>query len=385
MHYPCIPRLICYSIRLVTKITLTAFKVFTKLSCNYISWISYVLLYIHINEANVNFFTDNDEIRETVIAGLSELFLVLQQKNLYECIDIFHQRARNLVFIDNLHIRNALLSGIYKNLDTTSEEMCKEKIKLCKNLNFSAVREMRHNGSHAWFFSAHSNNSEVIIKCYKQTRCELIAKHSDPHPHHFDYEYGALSRLNHPNVVKLLAFDKYGKCLMLEPVSKGSLLTILRNRRGSTLKSKLIDLLPMALMIAEALEFLEKEKIIHLAIQAANVLLHDNGTVKLTGFQFCRTLEQIEKTGVQKAIAKSQFKWMDPQALSYESISQKTVSWSFGVFLYELLTFGCVPYNHLKSCPEHGDFKREPLTSVQAQIFVSTHRYICTHYILMRL
>ena len=252
--------------------------------------------------------------------------------------------------------------------------MCKEKIKFCKNLKLSAVREMRHNGSHAWFFSAHSNNSKVIIKCYKQTRCELVAKHSDPYPQHFDYEYGALSRLKHPNVVKLLAFDKYGKCLMLEPVSKGSLLTFVRYRRGSTLKPKLIDLLPMALMIAEALEFLEKKKIIHLAMQAANVLLHDNGTVKLTGFQFCRTLEQIKKTGVQKAIAKSHFKWMDPQALLYESISKETVSWSFGVFLYELLTLGCVPYNHPKYCPDHGDFKRTPLTSTQAQIFVSTHQ-----------
>ena len=325
-------------------------------------------LYLSLLKANVDFSTGQPIVQGVAIAELSELFHVLQQQNLVECIDIFHQHARKLVFIDNLQIRNRLLDGIYKKLDTTSEEMCKERIKLCKDLKLSAIREVRHNGSRAWFFSAHSNNSEVIVKCYKQTRLDLETKHSDPYPKHFDYEYGSLSRLKHPNVVELLDFDKQGKCLTLEPVSKGSLLTFLRYRRGSTLIPKLMDLLPMAFMIAEALEFLEKKKIIHLAMQAANVLLHDNGTVKLTGFQFCRTREQIEKTGVQKAIEKSHFKWMDPQALSYESISQETVSWSFGVFLYELLTLGCVPYNHLK---DHGDFKRGPLTSPQAQIFVS--------------
>ncbi len=321
------------------------------------------------------FYAGPSEIHEIAINGLSRFFFVLQAKKLHECIDIFHQRARSLVFIDNLRIRNVLLSGMYRELDTTSEEMCKERIKHCKDLQLSAVREMLHNGSHARFFSARFfNDSGVVVKCYKQTRMELITKHTDPSPKHFDYECDFLSRLKslkHPNVVQLLTCDEHAKCLILKPTSQGSLLTFLRNRRVSTLIPKLIELLSMAVMIADVLEFLEKQRIIHLAMQAANVLLHDNGTVKLTGFQFCRTSEQIEKTGVINALEKKHYKWMDPQALLHESISQETVSWSFGVFLYELLTSGCVPFNHPKYCPEHGDFKRGPLTSLEARIFVS--------------
>jgi serine/threonine protein kinase len=310
-------------------------------------------------------------MRDESIAGLSKLFDVLQKKKLHQCIGIFQQRARALVFIDNVDIRNVLLKGIFKELDTSSEEMCKLRIKFCKDLRLTGIPEKLHNGTHARIFSAHSNDSEVIVKCYKQTRKEFLSKDADPFLKHFDYERESLSRLKHPNVVTLIAYDEHARCLMLEPVSKGSLLTSLRNHRVSTSIPKLMELLSYAVEIADALEFLENEGIIHLAMQARNVLLHDNGTVKLTGFQFCRTWEQIDKTGVKTAIEKYHFKWMDPQALLFECILPKTVSWSFGVFLYELLTLGCVPFNHPESCPYHGDFKRGPLTSPEARIFVS--------------
>ena len=324
----------------------------------------------------INFFlnlvcTGPLEIREMAVSGLAKLLDILQKKKLRDCIRIFNLHARNLVFIENVNIRSDLLRGMFKEVDTTSEEMCKDRIKHCKKLHLSEVCENGHNGSYAWVFPAHYDGSVVIAKCYKETRAELITKHADPHLKHFDYECKSLSNLRHSNVVHLIAYDDYSRCVLLEPALKESLLTWLRNRRVSTLIPELKELLKIAEKISDALEFLEREKIIHLAVQARNMLLHDKCTVKLTGFQFCRTLEQINKTGVRKAIENSHFKWMDPQALLFESISPKTVSWSFGIFLYELLTLGCVPFNHPESHPDHGDFKRGPLASAEARIFVS--------------
>ena len=311
------------------------------------------------------------EIQEIAVSGLSKLLDELQEKKLRDCIFIFNLHARNLVFIENVSIRSKLLHGMFKEVDTTSEEMCKDRIKHCKNLHLSEVGENSHNGSYAWVFPAHYDGSKVIAKCYKETREELITKRAEPYLKHFDYECKLLSDVRHANIVHLIAYDDHSRCILLEPALTESLLTWLRNRRVSTLIPELKELLKIAEKIADALEFLERKKIIHLAMQARNVLLHDKCTVKLTGFQFCRTLEQINKTGVQESIEESHFKWMDPQALSFKSISPKTVSWSFGIFLYELLTSGCVPFNHPESHPDHGDFKRGPLTSVEARIFVS--------------
>ena len=301
---------------------------------------------------------------------------MLQEKKLNECLEIFYKHARILVFFENLNIRSRSLERIFKDLDTTSEDLCKERIKhSAKNLKLSAVRNSVHNGNYAWIFYADSDTSQVIAKCYKQTRKELLSKYGDSSRKYFDYECSSLRQLNHPNIVQLVAFDEQSQCMVLEPVPKGSLLTSLRNRRNSACKPKLTELLSMALMVAGALEFLETKSIIHLALQSGNVLLHDNGTVKLTGFQFCRTIEDIKKTGVEKALQRTHFKWMDPQALLFESVSPTTVSWSFGVFLYELFTLGCVPYNNSEYHPGHGDFKRGPLTALEARIFVSIIRY----------
>ena len=315
------------------------------------------------------------ELRELAVSGLSEFIGVLQVKKLNDCIDVFNQHARNLVFVENINIRQKLLHGMFEKVDPTSEEMCKERLKHCKNLRLNAIQETVHNGSYAWIFSADYDGREVIAKCYKETRADLIAKHADPHPKHFDYECKSLSDLRHSNVIHLIAYDDHSRCILLESASNESLLRWLRNRRVSTSIPELTELLKIAGKVADALDFLENKGIIHLAMQSRNMLRHDKYTVKLTGFQFCRTMEQINKTGVKKAVLESHFKWMDPQALLFESVSPKTVSWSFGIFLYELLTLGCVPFNHPKSHPDHGDFKREPLTSVEARIFVSIYEF----------
>ncbi|XP_028401092.1 dual specificity protein kinase zakA-like [Dendronephthya gigantea] len=310
------------------------------------------------------------EMPNRAIKGLLELFNEIEKRKLHDCINIFHQHARILVFIDNVGIRSLLMDGIYKELDTTAEEICKERIKHCTDLELNATRELVHNGSYSCIFFADCDSLQVVVKCYKQTQKELIEKHTDPHPKYFDFECRFLNNLSHPNIIKLIKKNERVKCVVLEFVPKGNLLTVLRNRRSDTLAPTLTELLFMAVQIAGAVKYLEEKNIIHLAMQLRNVLLHENNVVKLTGFQFCRTLQDIENYGVENAIEQKHFKWLDPQALLFKSIDLKTVSWSLGVLLYELLTLGCVPFNHPEPRPNHGDFKRGALTSPEARIFI---------------
>ena len=145
---------------------------------------------------------------------------------------------------------------------------------------------------------------------------ELLNRHANPDLKPFDYEHKSLSHLRHPNIVRLVAYDERAKCVLLEPVSHGSLLKFLRHRRTDTLAPKFTELLSMAKQIASALEYLERNHMIHLAMQARNVLQHNGGMVKLSGFQFCRNLGHIKEAEIKSVVGNTPFQVDGPTSFS---------------------------------------------------------------------
>lgn len=280
-----------------------------------------------------------------------------------------------LLYIDNLQIRSKLLENIFKDLETSSQEMTKERLKQSKTLHVDRI-ETHHNGGFAFIFKADYKGCSVAVKCSKLSKNCLQNKYANSSQ--FSYELEFLSNLrkkNHPNIIQLIQDDRHLQCLVLEYMSFGSLRTYLFKRRSDTSRPTFDEILLIAVKIAGALELLEEEGIIHLAMQARNVLVNHNGDVKLTGFQFCRTLSQIKENGIRNVVLERHFKWMDRNALEFVSVVPRTVSWSFGVFLYELLTLGCEPYSHSKKHLDSDELERKALTSSQAKIFVSNLIY----------
>lgn len=47
---------------------------------------------------------------------------------------------------------------------------------------------------------------------------------------------------------------------------------------------------------------------------------------------------------VSSAGAKFPIKWTAPEAINYGSFTIKSDMWSFGVLLYEIITYGKIPY-----------------------------------------
>lgn len=158
--------------------------------------------------------------------------------------------------------------------------------------------------------------------------------HEDPDiVERFEREGEALRRLNHPNIVKMLAsVEEDGKhYLVMEYVSGGSLQQLLRE----TPQLPIRRMLEISLDLADALTRAHRLKIIHRDIKPANVLLAEDGTPRLTDFGVARFSDRSRMTQTGSLVGT--YAYLSPEACNGEVLDERADIWSFGVMMFEML------------------------------------------------
>ncbi|XP_031265450.1 serine/threonine-protein kinase STY46-like [Pistacia vera] len=157
----------------------------------------------------------------------------------------------------------------------------------------------------------------------------------------FAQEVYIMRKVRHKNVVQFIgACSRPPKlCIVTEFMSGGSMYDFLQKQKGGF---KLPSLLRIAIDVSMGMNYLHQNNIIHRDLKAANLLMDENGVVKIADFGVARVQVQ---SGVMTAETGT-YRWMAPEVIEHKPYDHKADVFSFGVVLWELLT-GKLPYEDL--------------------------------------
>jgi serine/threonine protein kinase len=150
----------------------------------------------------------------------------------------------------------------------------------------------------------------------------------------FYREAQSAGSLQHPNIVAIfdLGQEAGTPFIAMELVDGQNLEDFISKRVPMPVSLKLV----YAVQAARAFEYAHKRGIIHRDIKPGNVMVNREGIVKVVDFGIARVLE-TSKTQTGTLIGT--FSYMAPEVFHGEHASERSDIWSFGILLYELLSY----------------------------------------------
>lgn len=155
----------------------------------------------------------------------------------------------------------------------------------------------------------------------------------------FEREANSASSLKHPNIVEMYDVgEDNGKYFIVMEYINGKTLKSLIKKRGALNLTEAIDIM---LQITSGIACAHESYIIHRDIKPQNVLILEDGRVKITDFGIALALNNKELTQTNSVMGSVHY--LPPEQASGNSATVKGDIYSIGILMYELLT-GKVPF-----------------------------------------
>ena len=175
----------------------------------------------------------------------------------------------------------------------------------------------------------------------------------------FQREANAASSLRHPNIVEMYDVgEDNGKYFIVMEYVDGKTLKSLIKKRGALNLTEAIDIM---LQLTSGIACAHDSYIIHRDIKPQNVMILEDGRVKITDFGIAMALNSNELTQTNSVMGSVHY--LPPEQASGSGSTIKSDIYSLGILFFELLT-GSVPFkgdNAVEIAIKH---MRDPIPSV---------------------
>ncbi len=155
----------------------------------------------------------------------------------------------------------------------------------------------------------------------------------------FQREALSASSLSHPNIVEMydVGEDSGNFYIVMEYIEGKNLKQLLR-KRGTLTLNEVIDIM---LQLTDGISHAHDSYIIHRDLKPQNILILDNGLVKITDFGIATALNNSQLTQTNSVMGSVHY--LPPEQATGKEASIKSDIYSLGILMYELLT-GNLPF-----------------------------------------
>ncbi len=176
-----------------------------------------------------------------------------------------------------------------------------------------------------------------------------IASDSDERKR-FEIEAQAAAALNHPNITTIYAIEHTDDdvFIVMEYIEGHEL-----KEEAKSKKLEAEKVVELALQIAEGLQAAHKKGIVHRDIKSANIMVTEEGKIKIMDFGLAKIGKGIQLTKEQSTLGTAAY--MSPEQARGNEVDQRSDIWSYGVVFYEMIT-GQLPFK--------GDYEQAVVYSI---------------------
>eukprot|EP00039_Didymoeca_costata_P009170 m.121280 g.121280 ORF g.121280 m.121280 type:complete len:729 (+) comp14386_c0_seq4:334-2520(+) len=167
----------------------------------------------------------------------------------------------------------------------------------------------------------------------------------------FVLEAEVMKRLKHENLVNLIgvALQQRPWLCVIEFIKYGDLRDVLESCKEKQFEISFLEQLKVLSQICAGLGYIASCRFIHMDVAARNCLLDVNNRVKVADFGLTRKLDKGRDTYTLRKTAKLPVRWLALEAIETGIFSELTDVWAFGVLVWEVLSYGELPFADIKN------------------------------------
>jgi len=179
----------------------------------------------------------------------------------------------------------------------------------------------------------------------------------------FQREALAASSLSNPNIVEVYDVgEDNGEYYIVMEYIEGKHLKQLIKKRGKLTPSEAVDIV---MQITDGLSVAHDSYIIHRDIKPQNIMILENGLIKITDFGIAMAMNSTQLTQTNSVMGSVHY--LPPEQASGKGSTLQSDIYSIGILFYELLT-GKLPFKGENAVEIALKHLKEPLPSIREEI-----------------